>query len=237
LVEFFFLCRNLFARGQYLISKKVTTIMDFDAWEPFYLRILDDFGFSPARDEEAARLLSQLLHNSEDCLAPAATMVRDKAVTVCGNAPSLEEELGGPKEKNAAFIAADGAAAVLLKKKIVPDIIVTDLDGPFQEILDANQQGSIVVVHAHGDNMDAQRALVPRLKRVIGTAQCRPPEGIYNFGGFTDGDRCVFLAKALGAASIELVGFDFDDPTVTPRKSKKLAWAKRLIDLALSSGP
>jgi uncharacterized Rossmann fold enzyme len=211
--------------------------MDFDAWEPYYLKILDDFGFSRARDEEAARLLSQLLRDFEDCLDAAATAVRDKAVTVCGNAPSLEEEIGGLKEKNAVFIAADGAAAVLLRKKMVPDIIVTDLDGPFQEILDANQQGSIVVVHAHGDNMDAQRALVPRLKKIIGTAQCRPPEGIYNFGGFTDGDRCVFLAKALGAASIELVGFDFDDETVTPRKRKKLSWAKRLIDLALSSGP
>lgn len=209
--------------------------MDFDAWEPYYLMILDDFGFSPARDEEAARLLSQLLRDYEDCLAAAVARVRGGAVIVCGNAPSLEEELRGSKEKNAVFIAADGAAAVLMREKKVPDIIVTDLDGPFQEILDACQQGSIVVVHAHGDNMDALRALVPRLRRVIGTAQCRPPEGIYNFGGFTDGDRCVFLAKALGAASIKLMGFDFDDPSVTPRKRKKLAWAKRLIDLALFS--
>jgi len=211
--------------------------MDFDAWEPFYLKILEDFGFSSARDEEAARLLSQLLRDSEDYLDAAATRVREKAVTVCGNAPSLEKELGGIEEKNTVFIAADGAAAVLLRKKIVPAIIVTDLDGPFQEILDANQRGSIVVVHAHGDNMDALRDLVPQLSWVIGTAQCRPPEGIYNFGGFTDGDRCVFLSNALGAASIELAGFDFDDETVTPRKRKKLAWAKRLIDLALSSKP
>ena len=64
--------------------------------------------------------------------------------------------------------------------------------------------------------------------------QCRPPQGLYNFGGFTDGDRCVFLAKELGAASIKLVGFDFEDESVTPRKRKKLAWAKRLIDWLLS---
>lgn len=211
--------------------------MDFDAWEPVYLEILEDFGFSLARDEEAAGLLSRLLRGSGGCLEAAALRVRGRAVMVCGNAPSLEEELGSLKEKDPIFIAADGAAAVLLRKKIVTDIIVTDLDGPFQEILEANQHGSIVVVHAHGDNTDALKALVPRLKGVIGTAQCRPPEGIYNFGGFTDGDRCVFLAKALGAASIKLVGFDFDDPTVTPRKRKKLAWARRLIDLALSSEP
>ncbi len=211
--------------------------MDFDAWEPVYLEILEDFGFSRARDEEAARLLSRLLRCSDGSLEAAAARVRGRAVTVCGNAPSLDDELGSLKEKGNVFIAADGAAAVLIGKKIVPDIVVTDLDGPFEEILEANQQGAIVVVHAHGDNMDALRALVPMLKNVIGTAQCRPPEGIHNFGGFTDGDRSVFLARALGAASIEFAGFDFYDPTVTPRKRKKLAWARRLIDLALSSEP
>jgi hypothetical protein len=44
----------------------------------------------------------------------------------------------------------------------------------------------------------------------------------------------VFLAREMGAASIELVGFDFEDQSVTPRKKKKLAWAKKLIDLAIS---
>ncbi len=94
--------------------------------------------------------------------------------------------------------------------------------------------GSIVVVHAHGDNLDALNRYVPQLERIIGTVQCRPPPGLYNFGGFTDGDRCVFLAKELGAASIKLVGFDFEDESVTPRKKRKLAWAKRLIELALA---
>jgi len=68
----------------------------------------------------------------------------------------------------------------------------------------------------------------------MGTAQCRPPPGLYNFGGFTDGDRCVFLAQELGAAKIKLVGFDYEDESVTPRKKKKLAWAKRLIEPALA---
>jgi uncharacterized Rossmann fold enzyme len=30
------------------------------------------------------------------------------------------------------------------------------------------------------------------------------------------------------------VGFDFDDERVTPRKKKKLAWAKRLIEIAIA---
>jgi 2-amino-4-hydroxy-6-hydroxymethyldihydropteridine diphosphokinase len=89
-------------------------------------------------------------------------------------------------------------------------------------------------VHAHGDNQDLLREYVPKLRNVIGTTQTRPPHGLYNFGGFTDGDRCVFFARYLRASEIKLIGFDFDDMSVTPRKHKKLAWAKRLIELALS---
>ncbi|MDD1734714.1 MAG: DUF115 domain-containing protein, partial [Methanothrix sp.] len=122
----------------------------------------------------------------------------------------------------------------LLSRGILPDVVVTDLDGPFPAILQANSQGCLVVVHAHGDNLDALNRYVPQLQRIIGTVQCRPLPGLYNFGGFTDGDRCVFLARELGAASIKLIGFDFEDESVTPRKRKKLAWARKLIDLALS---
>ena len=207
--------------------------MNFDVWEPIYREILQDFGFSRARDEEAALLLSQLLPDSEKVLGVAGERVRDRSVLIFGNAPSLAEEVEGLAMKGEALIAADGATAVLLRKGILPDIIVTDLDGPFPEILKANQRSSIVAVHAHGDNLDALRCFVPQLKNVIGTVQCRPPPGLRNFGGFTDGDRCVYLAIALGAASVKLVGFDFDDESVTPRKKKKLAWARRLIDLAL----
>ena len=213
--------------------------MRFEAWEPLYLEILDDFGFSRERDEEAGRLLFDLLKscpNSSKVLASASKLVRCQIVVVCGNAPTLKDELEeflhAPRDK--IFIAADGATSVLLKAGIVPDIIVTDLDGCVDDILRANQMGSVVVVHAHGDNQDLLREYVPKLRNVIGTTQTRPPHGLYNFGGFTDGDRCVFFAKYLAASEIKLIGFDFDDTSVTPRKHKKLAWAKKLIELAHS---
>lgn len=208
--------------------------MQFATWEPLYQSILDDFGFSLARDKQAAILLAKLLRGHEQPLHAAEAKVHGQCVIVAGNAPSLEKELDGLQEKDAVFIAADGATAVLLRHGIVPDIVVTDLDGPFPAILKANKEGSIVVVHAHGDNLDALNRYVPLLKRIIGTVQCRPPPGLYNFAGFTDGDRCVFLAKELGAACIKLIGFDFEDESVTPRKKKKLAWAKKLINLALT---
>jgi 2-amino-4-hydroxy-6-hydroxymethyldihydropteridine diphosphokinase len=209
--------------------------MEFQFWEPIYTEILEDFGFSRAGDEEAAFVLSELLKDKKRILDEAAQRLCGREVVICGNAPSLAMELGGLQERDLAFVAADGAAAVLLRKGIVPDIVVTDLDGPFDAIQCANSLGSIIVVHAHGDNQDSLQKYVPMLDQVIGTTQCQPPEGLYNFGGFTDGDRCVFLARALGAASIRLLGFDFEDPSVTPRKRKKLSWAKRLIELALAT--
>ena len=208
--------------------------MQFATWEPIYRAILEDFGFSSALDEEAAKLLNELLRNREQSLFSAAEKLRGHDVLVVGNAPTLEEELENLHERNRTFVAADGATAVLLEKDIVPEIVVTDLDGPFDAILEANKMGAIATVHAHGDNLDALKRCVPQLGMILGTVQCRPPQGLYNFGGFTDGDRCVFLAKELGAASIKLLGFDFEDESVTPRKRKKLAWAKKLIDLALS---
>jgi 2-amino-4-hydroxy-6-hydroxymethyldihydropteridine diphosphokinase len=207
--------------------------MQFATWEPIYQSILQDFGFSPGQDVDAARLLAELLRDRGSLLCVAEAIVAGHKVIVCGNSPNLDKELEGLQERDAVFLAADGATAVLLRRAVVPDIVVTDLDGPFSAILEANRRGSIAVVHAHGDNLDALNRCVPQLVRIIGTAQCRPPPGLYNFGGFTDGDRCVFLAKELGAASIKLVGFDFEDESVTPRKKRKLAWAKKLIELAL----
>lgn len=206
--------------------------MQFSTWEPIYQSILQDFGFSSDRDEEAAELLAEILRDREPMLQVAKAIVIGHRVVVCGNAPNLDKELKELQERDAIFLAADGATAVLLEHNIVPDIVVTDLDGPFPAILKANGMGSVVVVHAHGDNLDALNRYAPMLQRIIGTVQCRPLPGLHNFGGFTDGDRCVFLAKELGAASIELAGFDFEDESVTPRKKRKLEWAKKLIELA-----
>ena len=213
--------------------------MQLSTWEPIYQQILDDFGFSRRRDEEAGLHLSNLLKGYDSQISAAREIVSGRRAMVCGNAPILSRELakrverGEMLSKDAAILAADGATEVLLKNGIVPDIVVTDLDGPFAAILEANRKGAILAVHAHGDNLDALSRYVPQLERIIGTVQCSPLPGLYNFGGFTDGDRSVFLAKELGASGIDLLGFDFDDNSVTPRKKKKLAWAKRLIDLAL----
>ncbi|KKH96292.1 hypothetical protein EO95_16130 [Methanosarcina sp. 1.H.T.1A.1] len=210
--------------------------MDFAAWEPIYERILKDFGFDRTGDEEAARLLSQkLTEKNTASLSEIKDTVSGKPLLVCGNAPGLRNELLKLDLSSFVIVAADGAAAVLMDMGRVPEVICTDLDGNSEadiekEIL-ACTRGSIVLIHAHGDNMDKLEKYVPRFRRFIATTQARPLDNVYNFGGFSDGDRCVFVAREFGAKSIRLAGFDFEDPSVNPIKKKKLNWAKELIEM------
>ncbi|WP_440952377.1 6-hydroxymethylpterin diphosphokinase MptE-like protein [Methanococcoides sp. FTZ1] len=204
--------------------------MDFEKWEPVYEKILEDFGFSREDDENSAILLSHLLIGPNTVeLSALEELISGKDVLVCGNAPKLEIDLKEVNVEDYTIIAADGATAHLIDNGILPHIIVTDLDGDVEKEIEANQQGSIMVVHAHGDNTEKLLKYVPRLNRIIGTTQAAPFSNIHNFGGFTDGDRCVFLAHEFNAESITLVGFDFHDRNVTPMKEKKLKWAQRLL--------
>jgi uncharacterized Rossmann fold enzyme len=205
--------------------------MDFDLWEPIYLQILDDFGFSREEDERAAIILSEMLTDANSVVTEVLTgLVKGKDILVCGNAPVLPDDLKLIDPEDYVIIAADGATAVLVDRGIIPDIIVTDLDGDVEKEIIANQKGSIIVVHAHGDNIDKLEKYVPRLKDIIGTTQSRPLKDVHNFGGFTDGDRCAYLAKEFNAASITIIGFDLEDTDVSPMKKKKLKWARWLID-------
>ncbi len=210
--------------------------MKYEQWEPYYRAILEDFGWTADGDETAARLLSSLLPDATPCLEKVEELIRGKDVIVCGKAPSLEKDMGTVDWwYKYTVIAADGATSVLLKQGIVPDIVVSDLDGSPEDLLHADSLGSIILAHAHADNAESVKELVPKLKHVVGTTQARPLKNVYNFGGFSDGDRCVFLAKEFGAKSIKIIGFDLDDTRVTPKKLKKLRWARRLLaDLGIT---
>ena len=200
----------------------------FEDWEPYYLRILGDLSFDRAGDEEAARLLATLL--PRDSLATLKRRIRGKTVTVCGNGPNLIPELDRVR---GTVVAADGAANRLYAKGLRPAAIVTDLDGATEAFVEMNRAGTVIVVHAHGDNRDLLRFWVPLFPGpLVGTTQARPFGRIHNFGGFSDGDRAVFLALALDASEVLLAGFLLDDPTVNPVKRKKLFWARTLLALA-----
>ncbi len=206
--------------------------MEYREWEPYYLKILEDFGFDMEKDAEAGKILAELLkgHDPVDFRALKA-MISGKDVIVVGPLAGEIPDLGR------VIIATDLSTTILLEIGIVPDIIVTDLDGDVESEIEANEKGSVVLIHAHGDNISSLKRYVPRFKgKIGGTVQTEPFPPLLNFGGFTDGDRAVFLAGGVGAKRTYLTGFDFENPVPKTgkdieMKKKKLLWAEALISI------
>ncbi|HJJ31387.1 MAG TPA: DUF115 domain-containing protein [Methanocorpusculum sp.] len=204
--------------------------MKYEEWEPYYIRILDYFGFSREDDERSAEILSSLL--KRDDIAVLKKRIAGKRIIVAGNSPRLSDDAKKTDFSGSTVIAADAAARTLAKYGITPDIVFTDLDGLDDDVLAMNEKGTLLAVHAHGDNIPLVKSWVPKITGfVIGTTQSAPLERVYNFGGFSDGDRCVFAAHELGAAEVNLIGFDLDDPSVDPVKHGKLQIARKLMHL------
>ena len=92
------------------------------------------------------------------------------------------------------IIGVDGATLFLKEQGLTPDIIFSDLDGSIEAILDCLHKGSILILHAHGDNYSLVKKFFPAIKsyNFLATVQTRPEEPfLFNFGGFTDGDRAI----------------------------------------------
>ena len=217
--------------------------MKFADWFPYYQGIRAEFGYSTEKDQEAARTLSEMAKKKALDAKVLQKKIRGRNVIVIGAGSSIEDP-GTIKylKKNKTFvkIAADGAVQFLIENKIRPDIVVTDLDGNPAFLQKAEKMGAIMVVHAHGDNTDTLKKIVPKFKKLIATTQVMPLENVYNFGGFTDGDRCVFLAEEFGAKKIVLVGMDFGDSIGKYSKEKvkdpqlkkqKMQAGKRLLEM------
>jgi len=221
--------------------------MKFSTWEPIYKQIIADFSFSETDDQNTASILNKLLekHPGYIPFQDLKPIINKKNVVVIGASSQLSQQITHNIDliKTSVCICADGATSALMNHKIIPDIIVTDLDGDIKDQIQSNQQGSILVIHAHGDNIRTIKEVVPSIKgRVIGTVQTDPSnlKFVSNVGGFTDGDRAVFLAAHFHAIKIFLIGFDFHGPIGSfsnptkkdiPMKKKKLLWAERLITL------
>lgn len=225
--------------------------MQFREWAPEYRRILREMGFAPEADSRSAEALARLLKGSSRAWGAGAArgrlakLMRGRPVLVVGAGPGplplpLPDTLlrSGPW----VVIAADGATTRCLKAGTVPDLVVTDLDGDLPDEVEANRLGAVVVVHAHGDNLPTLRSWVGRFPGpLVGSCAAKPPKELINPGGFTDGDRAVYLAEAMGARRALLCGFDLVEPYREPRatrwrKRAKLAVARRLLDQVAARG-
>jgi 2-amino-4-hydroxy-6-hydroxymethyldihydropteridine diphosphokinase len=214
--------------------------MEYSDWAPQYERIRREFGFSMDQEERSAAGLEALLPGEarSDGLGRAVARLRARDVIVVGLAPRAGPPpiwRLGRLDPPPVVVAADGATAVCLEAGVVPAVVTTDLDGPLPAEVNANRRGSMVVVHAHGDNQPAVEEWVPQFPGELAGSWAGPPRpALLNVGGFTDGDRAVCLAEHARARRILLWGFDFAQveeatPAEAERKRAKLRWAERII--------
>lgn len=219
----------------------------YNSWYEWYDIILDDFSFSKDEDVVSATLLDEKI--SKTGKYDLSHISLSSQSIVFGAGPSIKKHISFLKDNvdlnKYNLIAADGATTALLEEDIIPDIIVTDLDGNMEDIIKSNELGSILYVHAHGDNIEKINQYFDKLDKIIPTCQCEAFGNLENYGGFTDGDRAVHIAVySLNSRKIILAGMDFGNvitkysrPEISTKiqkadtfKEKKLIYAKKLID-------
>ena len=207
-------------------------------WEKKYAEILKEFNFSRDNDTKSARILNSIL-KTKFPITKLEKKIKNQTVFVVGAGSSLISSIHILKKyRNITKIVADGATRALIENRIKPDVVITDLDGELEFLRKASKSGAIMIVHSHGDNIEKLH-LASEFRTCIGTTEGRPFGKIHNFGGFTDGDRCVFLAKYFMARKIVLLGMDFGSKIgryskikVQDRRTKlrKLKRGKKLLE-------
>ena len=179
-------------------------------------------------------------------------VLRESKIAVLGAAVE-ESEIISMLESPTLFVAADGAVGVLSS---LPDSIserawsrlvcvVSDADGGVGTI-EAVKRSIPIILHAHGDNISSWRNLlgiavnIPNPPRLVLTHQTSENiDGMYNPGGFTDGDRAICFLKDLGVPNerILLLGTRTDivgkwsGETNPEEKLIKLQWMAKVLDI------
>lgn len=205
-----------------------------DEWLEWYHDIVEELQFDELADLEAAMLLNSMVEGRTLEFTHIERMLSGKISIIFGAGPSLgidvKKFVEFPQKDSFVILAADGATTALLAHCIIPDVVVTDLDGDVDDLLRTHAQGSILVVHAHGDNIPQLKNIVPLLReRVLPTTQIEPFGCLYNFGGFTDGDRAAFLCSSAGVRAIVLAGMDLGEEIGPYSKSLSTLTCKQLV--------
>jgi uncharacterized Rossmann fold enzyme len=216
--------------------------LKFADWFPVYLQILPKLNLDIQKDFLCSLILSNLDSVCDrDLTLKLLKKMAGQKTLVIGAGPSLRNSLVQKFIADHSYfsiIAADGATELCLKLNVVPNYVVTDLDGNIKSLFEANDRGSTLLIHGHGDNIDKVIKYGPRFNNVVATTQIFPLSNVFNFGGFTDGDRCVFLADEFKSPEIWLIGMDFDLPSgyfskkvliKQELKRKKLSIGKQLV--------
>lgn len=237
------------------------------SFSTFYHEITETLGFAEEKDREARNLIRSVILSKEPYdLGTQISMLRhltrgSNQIWVFGGGPGAEVFLKNYREQvpkqwlnETLIIAIDGATRLLMKFDIVPDVIFSDLDGIRPKDLQKKAvQDAFLVVHAHGDNMDKIKLFTPILKQwahLIATTQTESALPVINHGGFTDGDRALFLIDnfVLNKQPVFLFGYDFgsvvgshskpeyaEDKKANSMKATKMRFGRQLTEKLCSS--
>lgn len=211
--------------------------------EAHYRLARERLGLSEDEDAAAATLLSRLLVD-RFVLSPERLRARfeDATVVVLGAGPADVAALARASRR-LPVVVAGSAVGPAREHGLEAALVVSDLDGSSEAHLAYSDEGVPLVVHAHGDNTTLLRELVPQLQGpLVGTSQTAPPVRpvpLHRWGGFTDGDRAIFVAETLGAKRVLLAGCSFWTGTQRTqrgvegaegsRKGVKLGIARELV--------
>src|SRR5713226_4846367 len=128
--------------------------MKLKGWEKKYNEILREFNYTRKKDTESAKVLNSILKTKFPLKKLEAT-IKNQTVFVIGAGSSLTQSIPLLKKyKNITKIVADGATKALIQNSVKPDIVVTDLDGDQKFLKKAGKENVIMIVHAHGDNIE-----------------------------------------------------------------------------------
>jgi uncharacterized Rossmann fold enzyme len=223
----------------------------------WYEKICKIFGFDVEKDLIARDLLFSYKkgQNIHPIIEDIKRLIKTRFLLFFGAGPNLFAHLSqignkiARRPKEYFIVAADGSASGLKLFNIKPNIIMTDLDGlNLSELRQFINQDVICFVHGHGDNIQALQKfshLIKESNNIIGTTQNQSRYPIINPGGFTDGDRGLYLLHHISPLdkSFWLFGYEFKDRIgayskkefphsvkMTEMKKKKMEIAQQLIN-------
>ena len=223
-------------------------------WWKIYREIASALDIEFKQDYTATNIASYLISNIDPPLNDLSNIIFNRDVVVFGAGPSLVKHIDMIRRyielNRFVIVAANGATKALVENGFIPHIIVSDLDGDLDAILFAISKGSYIAIHVHGDNIEIFIDFIQRIlrfsRRFVVTTQIEAIYPVFNFGGFTDGDRAVILALSFYPKTMVLAGMDFGDVVgkyskpwmdkdsiAVPKKRIKLDFGRRIISEAL----
>ncbi|MCF2142057.1 MAG: DUF115 domain-containing protein [Candidatus Lokiarchaeota archaeon] len=235
--------------------------VDFIPFRPIFREICNHFGFDFYLEIQARDFFRQQLKKQkpDGLINEISNLARDRIICFCGAGPNLTEHIQKIHDQwithreSFFIVAADGSANALSLFDIIPDLVISDFDGLTpQQMSHLLNQNIILMVLAHGDNyqnLNSYQYIFKKYSRIIGTTQASARYPIINPGGFTDGDRGVFLLHHLVPLqkTFFLFGYDFTtkigkyskpyytkDMPITPIKQQKLQICEFLLSLLQS---